>query len=744
MCGIAGMFDLQGQQQLPSGIVPRMANAILHRGPDEDGYLERKGLLFASRRLSIVGLADGRQPISNEDQTVWTVFNGEFFDYPEKRKELEAKGHRFRTHTDTELIPHLWEEYREKMFDHLHGQFAICLWDSRTNEIILARDRMGICPLFYTTQRDASGKEWFLFSSEIKGILASGLVKPQANQSGLNQIFSFFAAPGPATCFAGIELILPGRYLQIQIGNSKTWPGVDSGAEKQKIYWEIDFPDQGQEEDPPEEKVVKEFEEIFVGAVERRLRADVPVVSYLSGGVDSSVVVAIASKVLGRPIPTFTIGVQAKGLNEELEANETAQHVGTVPFLVKYGDAEVRSTYPELISAAEIPVVDTSCAALMMLARSVRDQGYKVALTGEGADETMAGYSWFKIHKVLSQLDIFGLPISMALRQLGLRLTGQPRFPKKVIDHVHDLLGGHNGWLDLYGLMSISKLRFFHPDRRERLAFESPYEALGLNLNRIKKWHPFNRSLYIGQRIMLPGHLLCSKGDRIAMHSSVETRYPFLDENVVAFLAKLHPRWKLRGLREKYLERLMAQKWLPKSVAWRRKAMFRAPLDSFHLSGPNTPPWIEQVLSTESLKKTNFFDIDAVHYWRNQIPNMSRSLKRTSVELGMVAVTATQLWHHLYISGDLADIPSVIKDLLPTSANESNPAPIHLESRNGAEHTIFDHTDKSNKNGVSISTAKVQTKPIDEYSLTENKDGYFPRDGQHPDSGFDREIRGKV
>ena len=198
MCGIAGMIDLSGQRTAPPGVVPAMAQAIYHRGPDEDGYLSATGLGLGNRRLSIVGLADGKQPISNEDGTVWTVFNGEFFDYPEQRQALEGKGHVFRTSTDTEIIPHLWEEHREGMLTHLRGQYAICIWDKRTNEIVLTRDRSGICPLFYTIRR-FDGADWLLFASEMKGLFASGLVEARADLRGLDQIFTFFAMPGPAT-----------------------------------------------------------------------------------------------------------------------------------------------------------------------------------------------------------------------------------------------------------------------------------------------------------------------------------------------------------------------------------------------------------------------------------------------------------------------------------------------------------------------------------------------------------------
>jgi asparagine synthase (glutamine-hydrolysing) len=669
MCGIAGIVDLSGQRSAPPGTARRMADVMVHRGPDEDGYLDRHGLNLSMRRLSIVGLADGQQPISNEDGSIWVVFNGELFDYPEKKAFLESKGHVFRTHTDTELIPHLYEEYGEGMFAHLKGQFAICVWDTKKNIMILARDRVGICPLFYTIRKPAAGPgagtEWLLFASEIKCLLASGFVPAKVDLQGINQVFSFFAVPGPMTCFEGVRLLTPGHYLRVQIG-----AGSADSCIQDRTYWEIDFPDHGQEEQKPHDVAVREFDELFRAAVDRRLRADVPVVSYLSGGVDSSTVVAVASDVLKRPIPTFTISVQAKGLNEENEAAIVARHVGTKSIIVPYGDSDVRTSYPELIRAAEVPVVDTSCAALMMLAKSVRQNGYKVALTGEGADEFMAGYSWFKTHKLLS---VFGQSFGMFLRQMGLRVSGSPRFPQEQIRATQDAVGGHNGWIDLYGMMSLSKLRFYREDLRNTLAIESPFTKLGLNSERVKKWHPFNRSIYVGCRVMLPGHLLCSKGDRVAMNSSVEVRYPFLDEDLIAYLLKIDPKWKLHGLRDKYILRNMASRWLPKEIAWRRKVMFRAPLDSFHMSGPETPAWIDQVLSPESLKKTGLFDADAVSKWRKDLPNMRRMLTRTSIELGLVAVTATQLWHHLYISGELADLPSPVRDNHGAPAESATP-----------------------------------------------------------------------
>jgi asparagine synthase (glutamine-hydrolysing) len=630
-----------------------MANALLHRGPDEEGYLERPGLGLASRRLSIVGLADGRQPISNEDHSVTVVYNGELFDYPQLRAELEGRGHHFRTHCDTEVIPHLWEDYAEGMLERLRGQFALALWDQNRQRLILARDRFGICPLHWTRQRGPAG-EWLLFASEIKSLLASGLVEARPDLRGINQVFTFFALPGPPTCFQGIQALLPGHYLTIQLGRPE-----ETATVTDRIYWEIDFPNQGKEDPGRDPKqLVDEFEAVLLRAVERRLRADVPVVSYLSGGVDSSIVVALASHVRGEPIPTFTIQIKDPKLDETSAAVQVARYIGSTPVVVGCGPDEVVNTYPRLIQAAEGPVTDTSCTGLLLLARQVHAQGYKVAQTGEGSDEWLAGYPWYKTHRLLGLLDFIpGLPLSQLARRAYLRLVGAPRFAWSLARRVQRTNGGRNAWTDIYGLMSLSKLLFFSAAMHEALDDHLPYEDLEPNLERLRRWHPLNRALYLGARIHLPGLLLNAKGDRVAMHSSVETRYPFLDEEVFAFLARLHPRWKLRGLQDKYLLRLLAARWLPPNIAWRPKAMFLAPFDSFHAEG--APAFIDQLLSEESLRRTGYFEPAAVHHWRRAFRTLRPgSPYRASVEMGLVGVVATQLWHHTFLDGSLADLPS--------------------------------------------------------------------------------------
>jgi asparagine synthase (glutamine-hydrolysing) len=650
MCGIAGLMHVTGPATVPQGVLRNMADAIFHRGPDEDGFLVQPGLGLASRRLSIIGLLDGRQPISNEDESVTVVFNGELFDYPEVRADLEARGHRFRTHCDTELVPHLWEEYGTAMLEKLRGQFAIALWDARQRRLVLARDRFGICPLFWSRQGD-----WLLFASEIKGLMASGMVPVRPDPRGIHHVFTFFALPGPVTCFEGINLLLPGHYLSIDA----------TGRIEDRVFWEIDYPDAGHEVEPKSQaQLADDFEAVLLRAVERRLRADVPVVSYLSGGVDSSVVVALATHLRkesrGSPVPTFTIRIDAPGLNEVNEAQRVADYLGARASVVHFGKEEALASYPELIQAAEAPVIDTSCAALLMLAREVHRQGYKVALTGEGSDEWLAGYPWFKIHKLTGWLDrIPGVPLGKWIRKAYLALGGVD-YDRLQLPRTAAACGGPNDWLNLYGLFSTAKLRLFSRDMWDRLGDHLPYEDLQFNLNKAQRWSPLNRSLMVGGRIMLAGHLMSSKGDRVAMHSSVETRYPFLDEEVWAFMAQLPPRWKLRRLREKYALRLVAERWVPKEIAWRTKAMFRAPFDSFFGDERGMPAFVEQLLSEESLKKTGFFDTRAVAHWRGAFRQMRpNSSKRLMIEMGLVGVLASQLWYHSFVDASLADLPSL-------------------------------------------------------------------------------------
>lgn len=651
MCGIAGVVDLVGQRPVPDEVIRRMSQALYHRGPDEEGFFIRPGLALASRRLSIVGLADGQQPMHNEDRSVSVVFNGELFDHVEKRAELAARGHTLTTHCDTEIIPHLWEENAEGVFLKLRGQFAVALWDEREQKLLLGRDRFGISPLYWTRQGD-----WLLFASEIKSLLASGAVPAKPDRRGIDHIFAFSALPGPITCFEGIQMLPPAHFLEIRPGASR---GGKSTIQEHR-YWEMDFPDAGQEERHPNQKeLVDAFEQVMLNAVDKRLRADVPVGSYLSGGVDSSMILALACHLRGKSISTYTVRVNDPSLDELSAASMVAKHIGAPPPVVQEFDhQDAIDTYPHLIKAAEAPVIDTSCASLLQLAQKVHACGQKVVLTGEGADEWLVGYPWYKASKLAGYLDtIPGLRLSDHARRAFLRISKVPQFPKAFRRNIEQTIGGPNAWIDSYGLLGLSRLRFYGESMQEILAKGNPWSELGMNLDRARKWHPLNRGIWVAGRVTLAGHLLQAKGDRVAMHSSVEVRYPFLDEDVFDFCAKLHPDWKLHGFRDKHLLRLLAERWLPPSIYQRGKVIFRAPLDSFHLEPE--PEYIKELVSEESLKRTGYFDAESVRHWRKAYREMrAGSLPRLSVEMGLAAVVATQLWHHTYIDGSLCSLPS--------------------------------------------------------------------------------------
>lgn len=645
MCGIAGVIDLKGRQQPDEAMLLRMADALWHRGPDDDGFLLAPGVGAANRRLSIVGLGDGRQPIFNEDRSIAVVFNGELFDYPERKRELEAKGHVFRTSTDTEILVHLYEERGEDLFADLKGQFAFALIDFNRKIALLARDRVGICPLYWTRQGDT-----LYFASEIKALFASGAVKPVADPRGLDHLFTFFAQGSKRTCFAGIQSIAPGHYLKIAWRSDAT-----AAAPVERKYWDFEFPDWGDEEDPTEEAAIDAFEAAFTRAVELRLRADVPVVGYLSGGVDSSYVLATAMRIAGRELPSFTVRVPSEGLDESEEASKTARYLGGRTTIVDASADRIAGNYAALISAAEAPVFDTSCAGLLALSREVHAQGYKVVLTGEGADEGFAGYFWFKIREWARLFDIGdALRPSTAISRIA-RKSAARHIPFAEFARIDGFIGGPHAQSPLYNLVATSRDRYYSQSFKEALGTHVAYDDLDLDVERLSRWHPLNRSLYVGYKIQLAGLLLSQKGDRIAMANSVETRYPFLDEDVIALVSRLHPKWKLRRRRQdKYLLRKAAERILPKDVAWRKKGMFRAPFAETFLAKP--PAFVRDLLSHDSLMRTGYFDADAVARDCAAIAN-GKTLG-TFASLGLGGVVATQLWHQTFLGGGLCDLPA--------------------------------------------------------------------------------------
>ena len=642
MCGIAGAIDLTARRAFPPQRLAAMLAAIAHRGPDDRHTHQEPGLTLGCDRLAIVDLRGGRQPMGNESGDVWVAFNGELFDYPELHAELAARGHRLATQCDTELWVHLYEDLAEEVFTRATGQFAVSLWDRARRTLYLARDRMGICPLFY-----AVSDGWLLWGSEIKALLASGLVAPAPDVRGINHFFTFICAGSSRTCFEGVRAIAPGHFLRVRDGRIEL-----------RQYWDLDFPDAGGERrfaDP--RAAIDELEHLLRRAVRRRLRGDVPVVSYISGGLDSTVVLALGCQERSAPLPAFTVGLDHAGPDERAHATESASVLGAPLTTVTMNCGQIAALYPELIRAAESPVLDTSCACMLQLSAAVHREGYKVVLTGEGADEALAGYVWFRTERLGNHV----------ARWCGRFL------PRLVHRAILATIGGGSAhrppWAAMAGVRTVqqelaelfaqARERLFSAAMWARLGDHSPYGDLDLTNPHISRWHPLNRSLYVGYKTMLPGLLLMAKGDRVAMRSSVEGRYPFLDEDVVAFCAALDPKYKLHRMTDKWLLRRVAEGVLPPSIAHRAKTMFRATLARTFLS-PDRPAWVDQLLSRESLRRTGYFDADnvaAVRTWQSRAPRWT-TVRNFTFDMALTAVMATQLWHHVFCGGGLAELPT--------------------------------------------------------------------------------------
>jgi asparagine synthase (glutamine-hydrolysing) len=640
MCGIAGALDLTGRRMFSEDRLLAMTRAIEHRGPDDEHIHIEPGVALGARRLSIVDLAGGRQPLSNEDGSIWTAFNGELFDYPDLRREMLANGHRLSTRCDTEAWVHLYEDHGEGVFERAKGQFAVSLWDRRRRTLFLGRDRVGISPLYYT-QRDG----WLLWASEVKGLLASGMVPAVPDPRGIDHLFTFFCSGATRSFFEGVTAIAPGHYLKIVDGQIQT-----------RRYWDLDFPDRGIERREANVSVLVDELEARLGyAVERRLRGDVPVVSYISGGLDSTVVLGLCKKMRGEAPPSFTIALENAGPNESAQAREAADALGSQLTMVHVNKPQIAEAFPELTIAAEGPVLDTSCACLMELAKTVHGQGYKCVLTGEGADEALAGYVWFKSKQLLDGIkERIGGRMLGSARSLLLRSISRGQ----VSNATTEVFGNvRPAQLDLYEMLARSRSLLYSDSFWDQLGGHDPFADLNITNPRFGSWHPLNQSLYVGYKVMLAGLLMVSKGDRIAMHSSVEARYPFLDEDVIEFCASVDPSYKLHGRTEKWLLRQVAARTLPRQIANRPKTMFRAKLAQTFL-GPHRPAWVDQLLSPESLKRSGVFDpakIARERYWQTTLPRMTP--RRFVLDLGLTCVVSTQLWRHLYCGGGLCDLP---------------------------------------------------------------------------------------
>jgi asparagine synthase (glutamine-hydrolysing) len=638
MCGIVGAVDLEGERIFERSRLLRMVRALAHRGPDGEGLHIEAGVALAARRLALVDVQGGAQPVSNEDGSIWAVFNGELFDDDALRRDLVGRGHSLRSRCDTELWPHLYEQHGEGLLDVAHGQFAVAIWDRAERSLLLARDRFGVRPLYF-----AQGDGWLLWGSEVKALLASGMVPARLDARGLDHVFTFFSAGAPRTLFEGVQAIEPGA-----------WARVRRGGVRHARYWDMGFPAMGSERrESSATGLVDELESHLSRAVSRRLRGDVPVACYLSGGLDSSLVLAMASRLRGEPLPAFAIAFDGAGPDERRKSASTAAALGAPLETIVLDHAAICDAFPGAVSAAEEPIIDTSNGCLLRLAERVSRRGFKTVLSGEGADEAFAGYAWYKVDQCLRALSPLGIDtIPAVLRWSAGALIGGRRG-----EAPRALAGARSVQDDIREALAQGREVVYSEGLWERIGDYSPLDEVHLSPD-LQRWHPLHQAMYVDYKRMLPGHLLAGKGDRVAMAHAVETRYPFLDHDLVVFSASLAPHYKLRGLTGKWLLRKLAERYLPRAIAARPKTMLRADR-ARSLLGPHRPAWVNELLSRESLAKTGLFKPAAVA--REVARQMSIPTilpRRWVLDATLTAVVSTQLLHHLFFGGGLCQLPT--------------------------------------------------------------------------------------
>jgi asparagine synthase (glutamine-hydrolysing) len=655
MCGIAGIFDPL-KREIPSRqTLHRMIDAIAHRGPDERGFHVDADGGLGHARLSIIDLSSGQQPMANEDETVWVTFNGEIFNYVELREQLVARGHVMRTHCDTEVIVHAYEDKGPACVEDFNGDFSFAIIDKRRGQLMLARDRMGVRPMYYAV-RDGV----LVFASEVKAILQYPGIKAELDPVALDQCFTFWFSVAPRTVFKDVLELPPGHVLV-----------AGRGGISVKRYWDMRFPTAGDStaDRRDEGPIAEELESLLIDATRIRLRADVPVGAYLSGGLDSSAVTALIKLFTPNRLRTFSVSFETPEFDESRFQQEVVRALATDHQSILCTKQHIAKMFADVIRHTERPILRTAPAPLYQLAQFVRENGFKVVLTGEGADEILAGYDIFKEAKVRR---FWARQPGSAWRPLLLRrlypylasLNRQPQaylqaFFKIGLDKPADPFFSH-----LPRWTMTSRLKgFFSAELRRSLEGYDAVAELRENLPReFDQWHWLSRAQYLEAGLLLPGYILSSQGDRVSMAHAVEGRFPFLDHRVVEFAGRIPPRLKLRGLDEKHILRRAVGRHLPPIVADRRKQPYRAP-DSECFFGKDSPEYVEELLSPRAVADAGYFDPKAVQKLVEKCRNQEVHGFRDNMSL--VGILSVQLLHHQFVRRQSAPDASVAVSATP-------------------------------------------------------------------------------
>ena len=581
MCGICGYFDLSKQRKAEKNILESMSNTLIYRGPDSSGYFIGDNLGLGFRRLSLIDLDGGDQPLYNEDKTIVLVCNGEIYNYHELRNQLIQQGHKFRTNTDVEVLIHLYEEYGLDFLNKLNGQFAFALYDSQKQQLFLARDQMGICPLFYTIV-----DKFLIFGSEIKAILAHPLVRREVDLVGLDQILTFPGLVSPRTMFKDINSLKTGHYILIKDSQVKITE-----------YWDLDYPKIN--ETPfsrhPESYYTEKLQELIIQSVKYRLNADVPVGVYVSGGLDSSLIAAIVNKIhLESDIHSFSIGFTDKDICESKYRETLLKKLNFIHHEICFGWHQISDGLVKAIYHSECPLKETYNTASLALSSCANSQHIKAILTGEGADELFAGYVGYRFEELrsrnLAQNQKDDSLESVLEDELRLRVWGD-----KSIFYETDLYAYRETKLALYSSELNEAFNEF-----DCLNFEL------VNPEKLRDRNFIHQRSYLDFKLRLSDHLVADHGDRMALANSVEARYPFLDINLVDFTREIPPNLKLNKFQEKYILKQAARDFLPSQIIDREKFAFHAPGSPYLLK--QDIEYINDILSTDWIKKQGYFN----------------------------------------------------------------------------------------------------------------------------------------
>lgn len=604
MCGIAGQVNIVNGHEPPSlELMNRMTDAIRHRGPDEFGVYRDARAGLVNVRLAIVDLASGQQPMTNNDESLWIVFNGEIFNFVELRKELESHGYHFRTQSDTEVILSAYKAWGADCFRRFNGQWAIALWDPNEHRLILSRDPIGICPLFV---HEEDGRVWF--GSEVKAIFADPRISRAFNSQGIDQTFTYWASVAPTSVFDGIEEIRPGSYRVYNGG----------GTHRDVTYWQSTFPELAAGNHPVPMKIEEATEalrEKLVRATQlRMLRSDVPVGSYLSGGLDSSVIARMGREAKEGEFRTFSIRFEddefdETGYQRKMASTLDSQHAEHV-----VTKKEIADVFPDVIYHAERPILRTAPAPLFLLSKLVRGAGYKVVITGEGADEMLAGYDLFreaKIREFMARQPDSQMRVKLFDRVYPYLARSPQQAKGMAIEFWKRGLNraGMPGFSHEPRWTTTSSLkRFFSgtlQSELERIPGKNILEELPLGFGR---WDSLSQAQYLEVTTLLSGYLISSQGDRMLMANSVEGRFPFLDVDVMEFCNALPSEYKLIGLNEKNILKRLAKGRIPDEIIHRKKQPYRAP-DAICFTTADAPSYVAEMFSETSLLKAGVFDV---------------------------------------------------------------------------------------------------------------------------------------